>query len=111
MSSSPSFRQLDEAQIIATLGRLKDRIGERFPGSGLGVVSEQLMALAHETRALVDYLRHPHWPIRIAGGVTIAVMLAVLAALIQSIPLPLRVGDVSSLIQASNAAISDIVFL
>jgi len=111
MVPSAGYHQLDESQIVATLVRLRDRIGERFPESNLAGVSGQLLELAHETRGLVDYLRRPHWPIRIAGGVTIVAMLALLLAVVQSIQVPLRVGDISSLIQASNAAISDLVFL
>lgn len=106
-----SYQQLDESQIVATLTRLRDRIEERFPGSGLGVVSGQLLVLAHDSRAMVEYLRRPHWPIRIAGGVAIAAMVALLVAIVLAVQVPIRVGDVSSLIQASNAAISDIVFL
>ena len=33
------YRQLDQAQITQTLRRLRDRISERFPGSGLGNVA------------------------------------------------------------------------
>ncbi|MGQ0649412.1 MAG: hypothetical protein ACT4P7_17805 [Gemmatimonadaceae bacterium] len=41
-----SFRALDAGEIIGTLERLNQRIEERFPGSGLGRVSRDLLGLA-----------------------------------------------------------------
>ena len=68
MSSENKYRQLDEAKIFDTLDRLRGRISERFPDSGLSRVAAELLAVLHETAALVGYLERPHWPIRIAAG-------------------------------------------
>jgi hypothetical protein len=38
----PTYRALDEAKIIGTFERLRNRIGERFPEAGLREVAEEL---------------------------------------------------------------------
>src|SRR5580765_3429 len=71
------YRQLDDDRIIETLERLRHRIRERFPTSSLARVSEELLAIAHESASHVAYLAKPNWPIRATVGLAIAVMLAV----------------------------------
>ena len=40
------YRSLDSAKIIETARLLASRVGERFPGSGLGKLSEEILAEA-----------------------------------------------------------------
>ena len=76
------YRQLDDAKIIETLERLRDRIRERFPGSSLSRVSEELLAIARESASHIAYLQRPNWPVRVGVGIAIAAMLgAVFVAL------------------------------
>ena len=105
------FRQLDESQIGVTLRRLRDRVGERFPDSGLSGVTAELVSLADESFACVAYLRRPNWPIRLAVGAVIAGMLTVLVLGAMSIRVPGRVDRLSELVQMLEAATNDIVFL
>jgi len=105
------FRQLEDEQILGTLARLRDRIVERFPGSGLANVAEELMALGHETAARVAYLRRPQWIIRIAAGLGIAAMALVVVVIARTFQLPSGVEGLDELVQASDAAISDLLFL
>jgi hypothetical protein len=101
------FRQLDDAQILGTLSRLRDRITERFPGSGLAGVADELLALGHETAARVAYLRRPQWLIRGAAGLGIAAMALVLVVIARTFQLPTGVDGLDELVQASDAAITD----
>lgn len=96
------YRELDDAKISQTLERLRRRIGERFPESGLSKVCEELIAVSRETRECVAYLRSPIWPVRIGVAVAIAVMLVVLvmAARTQAVP-----GDWSQLDSAKNSVV------
>jgi hypothetical protein len=105
------YRRLDEARIVDTLTRLRDRIDERFPGSGLGRVSRELLAVAREATACVEYLRRPHWPVRISIGIAIAVMLVVLATVVMSVRLPTRVEGLTDFVQGIEAGINDLIFL
>jgi hypothetical protein len=104
------YRRLDQAQIGDTLLKLKQRIGERFPDSGLSNVSGELVTISSEAFECVDYLRRPHWPLRIAVGVVIAAMLAVLVLATLSLSISSRVERLSELVQMLDSAINDIVF-
>jgi hypothetical protein len=68
--TTPTYRALDQAKIIGTLEQLRDRIGERFPESGLREVAVELIAVAKEASRCIDYIRAPNWPIRIMHQLT-----------------------------------------
>jgi len=48
-SPKQNFRRLDPERIVQTLQLLHRRIEYRFPGSGLGKVIEDLLAVSRET--------------------------------------------------------------
>lgn len=72
------YRELNEQNILDTLDRLKLRISERFPGSGLSKVAEELRRVADEVLETVTYLGAPNRRVRIP--VTIAIVLIVVLA-------------------------------
>jgi len=111
MTEVGRYRQLSEDQINQTLRRLRDRIAERFPDSGLGRLSRELVLISEEASACVAYLRRPHWGLRIAVGVVIAAMVTVIIMAGMSMLLPGRVDRLSELVQMLEAAINDVVFL
>ena len=111
MSSENKYRQLDEAQIAATLARLRSRIAERFPDSGLSRVATDLLALIHETAALVSYLRRPHWPIRIAVSLTIGLLVLVPLTVASSLRLLAGINGLAEFLQAMEAATNEILIL
>jgi hypothetical protein len=108
--SIPMYRQLDETKIIRTLERLRDRIGERFPEAGLRKISENLLALAHETSECVAYLRRPNWPLRLFTGAIVVGMIALLVTLALTVRVPAGVGGLSDIVQGIEAAVNDIIF-
>lgn len=108
---SDRYRQLDEVQILGTLTRLRDRINERFPASGLGRVAGEVLAIGSETTAFVAYVRRPNWPLRIGAALTIAAMAIVLVVSVTSLRLSTGISGVADLIQATDAAISTLAFL
>jgi hypothetical protein len=108
----PRYRQLDDALIEQTIARLRDRIGERFPESGLRRVSAELLSLAREASERAAYARRPHWPTRIGVGVAIAAMAAVVVAgVATALRLPAGFAGLSDVVQATDAVLSDLVFL
>jgi hypothetical protein len=104
------YRELDAAKIDATLRRLRDRIGERFPGSGLSQVSAELVTLADEAKACVAYLRRPIWAVRVGVALAIATMLAVLVAASLSLRITGRVDRFSEAVQMLESTVNDLVF-
>jgi hypothetical protein len=110
--TTSTYRALDEAKIIATLERLRNRIGERFPEAGLRNVAEELIAVGNEVSECVDYIRKPNWPIRIAAGVAIAGLIGVLAlAVVTTLQLPPGVSGRAEVLPLIESGINDIVFV
>ena len=50
----PTYRSLDPGKVIDTIGVLRHRIVERFPGAGLGEVCAELLLLAGENSARAE---------------------------------------------------------
>lgn len=72
------YRELDQDSILTTIDRLKARISERFPGSGLSKVADELTRIGSEVLETVAYLGAPDYSIRIP--VTIAIVLIIVLA-------------------------------
>lgn len=70
--------QLDAAKIEETVATLARRIHERFPQSGLHGVCQHLHSVAAAARKRAAEIRRPILSVRIASGLMIAAILAVL---------------------------------
>jgi hypothetical protein len=109
---TPRYRALDDAEIDRTLERLRSRIAERFPESGLRKVCEELIAVAGETKQCVAYLRSPHWPVRLAVGGAITVMVViVLVMVVKTMQLPTHIEGQAEVVQVIDATASSAVFM
>lgn len=75
------YRTLEASKIIATLETLGLRIGERFPGSGLARVSDDLIALARQTSDRITEVSRPNIGLRVLLALVIVSVLGVLAVL------------------------------
>jgi hypothetical protein len=105
------YRQLSEAQITQTLQRLRDRISERFPDSGLSRLSSELILVSREASESVEYVRQPHWGIRVGVGIVIAGMVAIIGIAATSVRITGGVDRLSDLMQMLEASVNDLVFL
>lgn len=107
-----TYSELQPAQIIATVQRLEQRVGERFPGSGLSRVAAELHRTAIRTEHIITRLRRPIWPLRIAAVAGVAVLVG-FALWMVSLLLRASVdlGDLSEVLQGSEAALNDVIFL
>ena len=105
------YRQLDDAKIIETLERLRDRIRERFPGSSLSRVSEELLSIARESASHIEYLARPNWPVRVGVGLSIVAMLGAVFVALTRIRLQGGVGGWPELVQVVESGVNDLVFL
>jgi len=104
------YRRLDGARIVETLERLRQRIAERFPGSGLERVSGDLLGAASESMARLRDLRRPNVPLRIATWALIAIIVFVAAEALLHLRLAPRWDEFAGFLQSSQA-IQNIVFL
>ena len=111
MAPSSRYRLLDEERIRGTLARLRNRITERFPGSGLSQVAEDLQALGEAARVLTEYIRRPHWFIRAGAAIAVIAMAVVLVLILGQLPMSRQAVDYAEFVQAVDAALSTLVFL
>jgi len=111
MPETTRYRQLDAGRITATLSRLRDRITERFPESSLSRVAGELLDIAHESVACVDYLRQPNWPLRIGIGAVITAMATIIVIVAVTVHVPATTTVLSDFVQAVEAGVNDIIFL
>jgi hypothetical protein len=69
-----SYRNLASQKIADTLRTLSQRIGERFPGSGLLQVCRELIVMAEQTSERADKIARPNVPL--IAGVWLLLLLA-----------------------------------
>ena len=107
------FTQLKAELILKTIGRLEERIGERFPESGLLRVCREFRGLAHESEALARQLGTPIWPVRIAAFVAAGLLVGLVGwALVQlGQHFSLHSDGVHDLLQSTESAINELIFL
>lgn len=105
-----SYLTLDAAEIVRTIERLGRRIEERFPGSGLGQVCDQLLATARLGSERAMAIARPILPLRIATVVLAVVIIAGIALMITRLRPP---GDfeLGQFIQVLEAGINDVVLI
>jgi hypothetical protein len=99
------YLELDPARIIETIEKLKSRIEDRFPSSGLGRVCDELCTLARTTSEYAAKLAMPNWPLRVGVGAILA--LGVVAQI--AVAKFLHIEDVETnigLLQSLEAAVN-----
>ena len=106
-----AYRELDLAHILQTAERLKLRISERFPNSGLSKVGDELITLGSEVSSAVEYLRRPNYAIRIPVGIAILFMLGLAGMVVATVQVPTEMGGLGDVVQLIDAGVNDIVFL
>jgi hypothetical protein len=108
----PGYRALDVDRIVSTLERLHRRICERLPDSGLSRVAAELLHIAAESRVRIARARQPLWGLRILGLAAIASLGGMaIAAGVLSLRVSPHVGSLADVIQATNAALNDIILM
>jgi hypothetical protein len=72
-ASSPErrYRHIDPRLVIETAKKLDQRVGERFPESGLGRVAAELVTLSNDIATSAKALEAPIWWVRILIGLAI----------------------------------------
>lgn len=106
-----TYRALDASAIIATCARLSGRIDERFQGSGLSRVGQELLAVARDTTEMIGHIRRPHWWIRIGVAIALLSMLAIAIGLFAFASAPSSRMELFALLQIVESAINDVIFL
>ena len=108
---------LEPQQIVRTVETLRDRISERFPGSGLGSLAASLSQLAGSTVSRLRFVAEPHRPLRWGIGALIVLILLMLGGLFINVlksggsSLPLRLDNLPALIQLLESVMNDVFLI
>ena len=95
---------LEPRFIIETAERLRKRIAERFPGSGLLGLADSVVTLAREADARGTAIARPHVPLRVAAWALGAVLLLGLGAAFLQVRVSGSIGNIAELLQGADAA-------
>jgi hypothetical protein len=71
-----TYRRLDSELTVETIARLRRRIVERFPESGLEQVAAELHAIAEDSRRRCEWISQPHYGVR-AGMAALVALAAI----------------------------------
>ena len=103
---------LRDDRIVETVARLQRRISERFPGSGLSALCEQLLGVARQASERSKWIGKPIRPIRVAGYAMAALLVVSFVGFVayglQSSESE-NIGFIE-LVQAIEAGLNDIIF-
>ena len=105
------YRSLDVGLIVETVGLLEQRVRERFPGSGLAKVAEELSEVAQQAKAVTAVIDRPQILLRaICVGIIVVVAVVVTTTLAE---LRLAPGEWTwiGLISALESATNELILL
>jgi hypothetical protein len=105
------YRSLNSEKIINTIGTLSKRIDERFPGSGLVKVCQELLTIAGESQKRSAWIAKPQRSLRFIIGVLIAIIIAGLFFVLANAAWPRSGFDLVVLVQVSEAGINVFILL
>lgn len=103
------YRSLDSEKILATIETLSRRICERFPGSGLSKVCQELLTIARESQSRTVWIAKPQTRLRYITGALVTVIVGAVLFVLASASWPRNGFDLVVLVQVSEAALN--VFL
>lgn len=107
------YRELKPARIQTTLQRLHQRIGERFPESGLRKVAAELMQLGEEVAEQTGFFRQAILPIRlfVVFSVLILVTLSIAGVVYSANMVSDEGANFAEFLQALEAGTNELIFL
>ncbi|HEX2203643.1 MAG TPA: hypothetical protein VHG91_10110 [Longimicrobium sp.] len=103
--------QLDPQRIISTIHALRNRIHERFPGSGLAGVADELKRVADATVARVTWVAKPNLPLRVAAWLLVGVIVFLVIAVVRVVQPAAQRLSLSDFLQALEAGLNDLLLI
>src|SRR5688500_2364220 len=103
------YRSLDSEKILGTIETLSRRIAERFPGSGLDRVCQELLTIAGESQKRTVWIAKPQRSLRVITGVLVTLIVGGLLFVLANASWPRNGFDLVVLVQVSEAGLN--VFL
>ena len=104
-------RQLDSVEITATIEKLKNRIGDRFPSSSLKVVTNDLISISEQTHKNIQYLKKPNLKIRLFSSFIILLGLFCILYPLTHLTVNITPKDTIDFVSISHSAFELFIFL
>lgn len=105
------YSSLDSDQIHVTVERLKQRINERFPASGLAQVCAELSELVQLSRVRAEKMARPNILLRLTLSVVVLATLAGLVYSVTALNLTFASLTAGELVQVIDAATNEVVLI
>lgn len=105
------YKELKVEKITGTILKLKTRINDRFPESGIKGVCEELLQCAKEIEAKIDYISKPNRWLQAAVFTVVLVFAAILVYSISVMEWEFSKPSLAELIQITEALINDIILV
>jgi hypothetical protein len=105
------YRSLDPEKILATITTLGSRIEERFPGSGLSRVCQELLTIACESQRRSAWIARPQRSLRVFAGALVTFIVAGLLFVLANASWPGSGFDLVVLVQVSEAGLNVFIVL
>jgi hypothetical protein len=108
------YRSVDPANVVRTVEQLRNRVSERFPGSGLSKIAEELYQVARSSAERALWTTRPLLLLRFGMALlTLLIIAGLLAAVLSASTLQVEthVASATDLVQAVESAVNDVVFV
>ena len=108
----PPRYQLNTDSVLTTVRKLKERIKDRFPESGLLAQAKELERIGERARERIAWISRPNWLLRIFAFSIIALLVgAVVLIVVAARPGFDASWDLERVIELMEAAINDLVLI
>ncbi len=102
---------LDPAKIEATVVQLERRIDQRFPGSGLSKICQQLRVISEHACERSLQIARPNVGLRVVIGLLCALVVCGAVFTLIGIGKPIGIDDFAELVQAIESGINDLIYI
>jgi hypothetical protein len=106
-----SYRNLDSQKIVGTLTALSSRIGERFPGSGLLRVCQELTQMAEQTSERATNIARRNIPLLLLVAILLTLAVGTVAWLIGKALDLEKSTELTNVMQGVDAGVSLLIVL
>ncbi|MHC4501393.1 MAG: hypothetical protein ACYS21_20070 [Planctomycetota bacterium] len=102
---------LKSEEIVTTIEKLRLRINDRFPTSGLAEVCAKLHEISKETTAIVDWISKRNYLIRLAVAFVLLVLVLALIYPVSQLNFDLQKPALIDFVQMTEAALNELVLI
>lgn len=106
-----NYDYLDSSQVNRTIELLQARIRERFPGSGLSGVCQQLLLTGQRSEERIRWIARPNYAIRITTLLIIGLILFVLLEGLFQWTVPEERYKLGEFVQLLEAGLNDLILI